>query len=72
MQKKNILVMLKASLLYLLFASIRFSFEITRHGEILRVFHPANEDEEVLSIKKGFAGMLSAKLHKKDEVSFMP
>ena len=67
MQKKNILVTIIP-----VFASIRFSFEITRHGEILRVFHPANEDEEVLSIKKGFAGLLSAKLHKKDEVSFMP
>ena len=47
----------------------RFSFEITRHGEILRVFHPADEDEEVLSIKKGFAAMLSGKLHKQEEVS---
>ena len=58
------------SILFLitLYVSLRFSFEITRHGEILRVFHPANEDEEVLSIKKGFAGMLSAKLHKQDEV----
>ncbi|XP_060577217.1 uncharacterized protein LOC132734490, partial [Ruditapes philippinarum] len=38
-----------------------FSFEISHRGEIRKVYHPADEDDEVLIMKKGFAGMLSAK-----------
>jgi hypothetical protein len=45
----------------------RFSFEITKRGEILRVFHPS-EDHEILSFKKAFAALFSSKLHSKEEV----
>ncbi|CAC5425804.1 unnamed protein product [Mytilus coruscus] len=43
-----------------------FSFQIKTNGEILRVFHPP-EDDEVLATKKGLAALLAAKLHGKDE-----
>ncbi|VDI18854.1 Hypothetical predicted protein, partial [Mytilus galloprovincialis] len=43
-----------------------FSFHIKPNGEILNVFHPP-DDEDVLAIKKGLAGLLSAKLHGKEE-----
>ncbi|XP_053398060.1 uncharacterized protein LOC128556559 [Mercenaria mercenaria] len=45
-----------------------FSFEINNRGEIGKVYHPADEDREILMLKKGFAGMLSAKLHHRHEV----
>ncbi|CAC5401154.1 unnamed protein product [Mytilus coruscus] len=45
-----------------------FSFQIKPNGQILRVYHPP-EDDEVLATKKGLAAMLSAKLHDKDELS---
>ncbi|VDI50864.1 Hypothetical predicted protein [Mytilus galloprovincialis] len=45
----------------------RFSFQITPNGQILKVYHPP-EDDEVLATKKGLAAMLSAKLHDKDEL----
>ncbi|VDI59671.1 Hypothetical predicted protein, partial [Mytilus galloprovincialis] len=40
-----------------------FSFDITPHGEIMRVYHPANEHTDVLTAKKGFVSLLAAKLH---------
>ncbi|CAC5401161.1 unnamed protein product [Mytilus coruscus] len=43
-----------------------FSFQIKPNGEILKVFHPP-EDDEILATKKGLAGLLSAKLHDKKE-----
>lgn len=53
--------------LFLSFYILRFSFEITRRGEILKVYHPP-DDSEVLAIKKGFAAIFSSKLHSKEEV----
>ena len=47
----------------------RFSFEITPHGEILRVYHPPEENTDVLMAKKGFAALLASKLHNKENVS---
>lgn len=47
----------------------RFSFQIKPNGEILKVYHPP-EDDEVLETKKGLAGMLAAKMHDKEEVSY--
>ncbi|XP_052090896.1 uncharacterized protein LOC127727821 [Mytilus californianus] len=40
-----------------------FSFDITPHGEILRVYHPVYENIDVLTAKKGFVSLLAAKLH---------
>lgn len=45
----------------------RFSFEITPYGEILKVYHP-KEDDEVLATKKGFAALLASKLRGKQQV----
>ncbi|KAK3612533.1 hypothetical protein CHS0354_024510 [Potamilus streckersoni] len=45
-----------------------FSFVITKHGVILRVYHDEDDVDEVIAIKKGIAGLLSAKLHSEDEV----
>ncbi|XP_076086954.1 uncharacterized protein LOC143057528 [Mytilus galloprovincialis] len=44
-----------------------FSFQIKPNGEILKVYHPP-EDDEVLATKKGLAGMLAAKMHDKEEL----
>ncbi|KAJ8320504.1 hypothetical protein KUTeg_002091 [Tegillarca granosa] len=44
-----------------------FSFVITSHGEILQVYHPA-EDGSVLATKKGFAALLASRLHDETEV----
>jgi len=49
----------------------RFSFEITPHGEILRVYHPPEENTDVLMAKKGFAALLASKLHNKENVSIL-
>ncbi|XP_078616234.1 uncharacterized protein LOC144884655 [Branchiostoma floridae x Branchiostoma japonicum] len=45
-----------------------FSFLISRHGEVTGVFYPADEDLEVLNIKKALVGTLSARLHASDKV----
>ncbi|XP_053390116.1 uncharacterized protein LOC128553035, partial [Mercenaria mercenaria] len=45
-----------------------FSFEISHRGEIGKVFHQPDEEHEILMVKKGFAGMLSAKLHHRHEI----
>ncbi|XP_021353372.1 uncharacterized protein LOC110450253 [Mizuhopecten yessoensis] len=45
-----------------------FSFVISPHGEIFRVYHP-QEDDEVIAVKKGFAALLAGKLHDKHEVT---
>ncbi|XP_045156811.2 uncharacterized protein LOC123523186 [Mercenaria mercenaria] len=45
-----------------------FSFEISRRGEISNVYYLPDEEIEVINLKKGFAGMLSAKLHHHDEI----
>lgn len=47
----------------------RFSFEITPYGEILRVYHPPEENTDVLMVKKGFAALLASKLHNQENVS---
>ena len=41
---------------------------MTRRGEITKLYHPADEDNEIIVTKKGFASMLSAKLHRQHEV----
>lgn len=41
---------------------------MTRRGEITKLYHQGGEDNEVLNTKKGFASMLSAKLHRQHEV----
>ena len=46
----------------------RFSFTLSPKGEIFNIFHPPDEDNHVLKVKKGFAAMLGSKLHKEDEV----
>ncbi|CAH1239172.1 Hypp5746 [Branchiostoma lanceolatum] len=45
-----------------------FSFLISRNGEVTEVFHPTDEDLEVLNIKKALVGTLSARLHASDKV----
>ncbi|XP_078695733.1 uncharacterized protein LOC144924478 [Branchiostoma floridae x Branchiostoma belcheri] len=45
-----------------------FSFLMSRHGEVTDVFHPPDEDLEVLNIKKALIGTLSARLHASDKV----
>jgi hypothetical protein len=52
-----------------LICEYRFSFEITPYGEILRVYHPPEENTDVLMAKKGFAALLASKLHNKENVS---
>ncbi|KAI8482782.1 hypothetical protein Bbelb_394440 [Branchiostoma belcheri] len=46
----------------------QFSFLMSRHGEVTEVFHPPDEDLEVLNIKKALIGTLSARLHASDKV----
>ncbi|VDH91582.1 Hypothetical predicted protein [Mytilus galloprovincialis] len=46
-----------------------FSFEITPEGKILRVYHPEESDDFVLASKKGFAALLSSRLHEEGEIS---
>ncbi|KAI8516750.1 hypothetical protein Bbelb_053310 [Branchiostoma belcheri] len=41
---------------------------MSRHGEVTDVFHPPDEDLEVLNIKKALIGTLSARLHASDKV----
>lgn len=53
-----------------MFIVYRFSFQIQPNGQILRVYHPP-DDDEVLATKKGLAAMLSSKLHHKDEASYV-
>ncbi|XP_035696858.1 uncharacterized protein LOC118430255 [Branchiostoma floridae] len=45
-----------------------FSFLFSHHGEVTEVFHPTDEDLEVLNIKKALVGTLSARLHASDKV----
>ncbi|KAK3589057.1 hypothetical protein CHS0354_008707 [Potamilus streckersoni] len=45
-----------------------FSFVMTHRGEILKVYHTSNEDNEVLAVKKGFAGLLSSKIYTEEEI----
>ncbi|CAG2189963.1 unnamed protein product [Mytilus edulis] len=46
-----------------------FSFEITPEGKILRVYHPEESDDFVSAVKKGFAALLSSRLHEEGEIS---
>ncbi|KAK6174798.1 hypothetical protein SNE40_013376 [Patella caerulea] len=46
-----------------------FSFLINRHGEILEVFYPSDEDDEMVVVKKGMAAMFAARLHHEDETT---
>ncbi|KAI8486031.1 hypothetical protein Bbelb_361310 [Branchiostoma belcheri] len=41
---------------------------MSRHGEVTDVFHPPDEELEVLNIKKALIGTLSARLHASDKV----
>ena len=54
---------------FLQYSLFRFSFDITPVGEILRVYHPEENDDMVLATKKGFAALLSSKLHGEGEVT---
>ena len=49
----------------------RFSFVITNSGEIQRVYHPAEEDPEVVATKKGFAALFASRLHLHGEVIYI-
>ncbi|VDI24688.1 Hypothetical predicted protein, partial [Mytilus galloprovincialis] len=49
-----------------------FSFEITPVGQILRVYHPEENDDFVLATKKGFAALLASRLHEEGEISGSP
>ncbi|CAC5401162.1 unnamed protein product [Mytilus coruscus] len=53
--------------MFFFFSTYRFSFQIKPNGEILKVYHPP-EDDDVLATKKGLAGMLAAKMHDKEEL----
>ncbi|XP_078585866.1 uncharacterized protein LOC144867677 [Branchiostoma floridae x Branchiostoma japonicum] len=41
----------------------RFLFTVTKHGEVVRVYHPHDEHHHVLATKKVLVGLLSARLH---------
>ncbi|XP_078682371.1 uncharacterized protein LOC144916848 [Branchiostoma floridae x Branchiostoma belcheri] len=45
------------------------SFIMTPHGEVISIFYPPDEDREVLAMKKGILGTLSARLHDGSEGS---
>ncbi|KAI8510726.1 hypothetical protein Bbelb_116420 [Branchiostoma belcheri] len=45
------------------------SFIMTPHGEVISIFYPPDEDKEVLAMKKGILGTLSARLHDGSESS---
>ncbi|CAH1259272.1 Hypp2218 [Branchiostoma lanceolatum] len=45
------------------------SFVMTSHGEVISIFYPPGEDKEVLAMKKGILGTLSARLHDGSESS---
>ncbi|CAH1258771.1 JAG1 [Branchiostoma lanceolatum] len=45
------------------------SFVMTPHGEVISIFYPPDEDKEVLAMKKGILGTLSARLHDGSESS---
>lgn len=53
------------------FVESRFSFVISGNGEVTQVFHAAGEDAEVISTKKGFAGLFASRLHDKNEVDIL-
>ncbi|XP_046562950.1 uncharacterized protein LOC124271843 [Haliotis rubra] len=44
-----------------------FSFVITSHGEILHVYHPPDDDDEAVAMKKGAVAMFASRLHKATE-----
>lgn len=50
------------------FLNLRFSFVISRRGEITHVFHPSNEDSDVIATKKGFAALFASRLHEEGDV----
>lgn len=50
------------------FSYYRFSFVISRQGEIRKVFHSPEKDP-VLIVKKGLAALMASKLHKQHEVN---
>lgn len=46
----------------------RFSFVISRRGEMTHVYHPSNEDSDVIATKKGFAALFASRLHEEGDV----
>ncbi|XP_048250793.1 uncharacterized protein LOC124111176 [Haliotis rufescens] len=44
-----------------------FSFVITPHGEIVHVYHPADDDDEAVAIKKGLSAVFAGRLHHESE-----
>ncbi|XP_077992165.1 uncharacterized protein LOC144446291 [Glandiceps talaboti] len=45
-----------------------FSFVISRHGEILSVYYPSNENMEILTMKKMLVGLFTSKMHTSNQV----
>ncbi|XP_067658326.1 uncharacterized protein [Haliotis asinina] len=45
-----------------------FSFVITRKGEITHVYHPPDDDEEAVAMKKGFSALFASRLHQESDV----
>lgn len=50
------------------YLNFRFSFVISRNGEITHVYHPSNEDSDVIATKKGFAALFASRLHEEGDV----
>nr|XP_022327831.1 uncharacterized protein LOC111127102 [Crassostrea virginica] len=46
-----------------------FSFVISNRGEIRHVYHPSNEDSDIIATKKGFAALFASRLHEEGDVS---
>lgn len=58
-------LMMNCHNVYLIF---RFSFVISRRGEITHVYHPSSEDSDVIATKKGFAALFASRLHEEGDV----
>ena len=52
----------------LTFNILRFSFVISKRGEITHVYHQSNDDANIIASKKGFAALFASRLHEKGDV----
>ena len=41
---------------------------ISNRGEIRHVYHPSNEDSDIIATKKGFAALFASRLHEEGDV----
>ncbi|GFO16169.1 protein jagged-2 [Plakobranchus ocellatus] len=48
-----------------------FSFKLSPRGEVTAVYHDPAEDDQKLSVKKGFAALLAARLHDRHETDLV-